>query len=56
MQRIDSKIQRRIYCRGKDCVVTLGDFLDLGSRQAEDLALYRLAKKGRLRHLARPLR
>ncbi len=30
-----------------------GDFLDLGSRQAVDLALHRLAKKGVIRRLAR---
>lgn len=55
MQSIDSKILNRIYGRGKGCVVTPGDFLDLGSRQAVDLALHRLAKKGTLRRLARGL-
>lgn len=55
MQSIDSKILNRIYGRGKGCVVTQGDFLDLGSRQAVDLALHRLVKKGTLRHLARSL-
>ena len=55
MQSIDSKIISRIYGRGKGCVVTPGDFLDLGSRQAVDLALHRLAKKGTLRRLARGL-
>ena len=55
MQSIDSKILSRIYGRGKGCVVTPGDFLDLGSRQAVDLALHRLAKKGTLRRLARGL-
>ncbi len=30
-----------------------GDFLDLGSRQAVDIALHRLAKKGEIRRLAR---
>ena len=34
---------------GRGSVVVPGDFLDLGSRQAIDLALYRLAKKGVLR-------
>ena len=47
MQSIDSKILSRIYGRGNGCVVTLGNFLDLGSRQAVDLALHRLVKKGR---------
>jgi hypothetical protein len=55
MQSIDSKILSRIYGRGKGCVVTQGDFLDLGSRQAVDLALHRLVKKGTLRRLARGL-
>ena len=55
MQSIDSKIISRIYGRGKGCVVTPGDFADLGSRQAVDLALHRLAKKGTMRRLARGL-
>jgi len=55
MQSIDSKILSRIYGRRKGCVVTPGDFLDLGSRQAVDLALHRMAKKGTLRRLARGL-
>lgn len=32
-----------------------GDFLDLGSRQAVDVTLHRLAKKGTIRRLARGL-
>jgi len=55
MQSIDSKILSRIYGRRRGCVVTPGDFLDLGSRQAVDLALHRLAKKGTLRRVARGL-
>ena len=55
MQSIDSKILSRIYGRGKGCVVTPGDFLDLGSRQAVDLALHRLVKKATLRRLTRGL-
>ena len=55
MQSIDSKILSRIYGRGRGCVVTPGDFLDLGSRQAVDLALHRLVKKGTLRRLAHGL-
>jgi hypothetical protein len=55
MQSVDSKILIRIYGRRKGCVVTPGDFLDLGSRQAVDLALHRLAKKGTLRRLTRGL-
>lgn len=55
VQSIDSKILSRIYGRGKGCVVTPGAFLDLGSRQAVDLTLHRLAKKRTLRRLARGL-
>ncbi len=55
MQSIESKILSRIYGRGKGCVVTPGAFLDLGSRQAVDLTLHRLAKKRTLRRLARGL-
>jgi hypothetical protein len=55
MQGVDSKILNRIYGRGKGCVVTPGDFLDLGSRQAVDLAMHRLLKKGVLRRIARGL-
>ena len=55
MQSIDSKILNRIYGRRRGCVVTPGDFLDLGSRQAVDLTLHRLAKKRTLRRLARGL-
>jgi len=55
MQSIDSKVISRIYGRGRGCVVTPKDFLDLGSRQAVDLALHRLVKKGTLRRLARGL-
>ncbi len=55
MQSIDSKILSRIYGRGKGSVVTPGAFLDLGSRQAVDLVLHRLTKKGTLRRLARGL-
>jgi hypothetical protein len=55
MQSIASKILIHIYGRRKGCVVTPGDFLDLGSRQAVDLALHRMAKKGTLRRLTRGL-
>lgn len=55
MQSIDSKILSRIYGRGKGCVFTPKHFLDLGSRQAVDLALHRLVHKGTVRRLARGL-
>jgi hypothetical protein len=50
---IDSKVIARIGARGKGSVHLPGDFLDLGSREAIDLALHRLVKKGTLRRLAR---
>jgi Family of unknown function (DUF6088) len=52
-QSIDSKILRRILRRGCGSVLVPGDFLDLGSRQAVDLVLHRLARKGTIRRLAR---
>ena len=49
----DSRILTRIRKRGRGSVLVPGDFLDLGSREAVDLALHRLAKKGTVRRLAR---
>jgi hypothetical protein len=55
MQSIDSKVLSRVYGRGRGCVFTPKDFLDLGSRKAIDLALHRLVNKGTIRRLARGL-
>jgi len=52
-QSIDSKILARIHRRGKGAVIVPGDFVDIGSRQAVDLVLHRLARKGTIRRLAR---
>lgn len=52
-QSIDSRILARIHGQGRGCVLVPGDFLDLGSREAVDLALHRLARKKTLRRLAR---
>src|SRR5215470_15046647 len=52
-QSIDSKILYRIRGNGRGSVFVPGDFLDLGSRQAVDVALHRLARKGTIRRLAR---
>ncbi len=52
-QSIDSRILTRIRGRGRGSVLVPADFLDLGSRQAVDLALHRLVKKGTIRRLAR---
>ena len=50
---IESRIYKRINSRGRGAVFDASDFLDLGSRQAIDLTLHRLAKRGKIRHLAR---
>jgi hypothetical protein len=52
-QSIDSRILERIRGRGRGSVFVPSDFLDLGSREAVDLALHRLARKGTIRRLAR---
>lgn len=54
-QSIDSRLLARIRGRGRGSVLVPGDFLDLGSRQAVDVTLHRLAKKGTIRRLARGL-
>lgn len=55
MPSIDSKIVRRIIGRKRGWCFTPMDFLDIGSRQAVDTALSRLAKSGRIRRLSRGL-
>ena len=52
---IDSQILQRIRRRGAGYVFTPADFLDLGSRNAIDLALSRQARAGTIRKLARGL-
>src|SRR5271167_398617 len=52
-QSIDSRILARIHGRGRGSVFVPGDFFDFGSREAVDLALHRLARKGTIRRLAR---
>jgi hypothetical protein len=52
-QSIDSRILARICGRGRGSVFVPRDFLDLGSREAVDLALHRFARKGTIRRLAR---
>lgn len=52
-QSIDSRIVARIQRRGRGSVLVPGDFFDLGSREAVDLALHRLARKAMIRRLAR---
>jgi hypothetical protein len=52
-QSIDAKVISRIQRKGRGSVHVPGDFLDLGSREAIDLVLHRLVKKGIVRRLAR---
>src|SRR5260370_1727908 len=52
-QSVDSRILARIHGRGHGPVFVPSDFLDLGSREAVDLALHRLTRKGTIRRLAR---
>ena len=46
---------KRARARGRGCVFTPSDFLDMAGRSAVDQALSRLAKRGQLRRLARGL-
>ncbi|MEI7831954.1 MAG: DUF6088 family protein [bacterium] len=55
MESIEKNIQKRIEECGKGCVFTPAEFLDMGSRQAVDLALHRLVKKGIVRRITRGL-
>ena len=52
---IDSQMLRRIQQKGGGFVFTPADFLDLGPRNAIDLALSRHARAGTIRKLARGL-
>ena len=52
---IDSQIFQRIRDKGAGHVFTPVDFLDIGSRNAVDLALSRQARTGAIRKLARGL-
>jgi len=52
-QSIDSKILAAIHRRGRGCVFVPADFLGIGSREAVDVVLHRLTRKGTIRRLAR---
>lgn len=52
---IDSQVLATILKRGPGTVFVPADFLDLGSREAIDVVLHRLARKGAIRRLARGL-
>jgi hypothetical protein len=52
---IDARVTQRLAKKGAGAVFTPADFLDLGSRNAVDLALSRRARAGTIRKLARGL-
>lgn len=52
-QSIDSTILASIRSHGRGSVFVPADFLDLGSREAVDIILHRLTRKGTIRRLAR---
>lgn len=53
LKSIDSQILEAINVRGYGSVFVPTDFLDLGSREAVDVVLHRLVRKGTIRRLAR---
>jgi len=52
-QAIDSKIVAAIRSRGRGAVFVPADFLEIGSREAVDVALHRLVRQGTIRRMAR---
>jgi hypothetical protein len=52
-QSIDSRILAAIQRHGRGTVFVPAEFLELGSREAVDVALHRLTRKGTIRRLAR---
>jgi hypothetical protein len=50
---IDSQVLTAIKRRGRGSVFVPADFLEIGSREAIDITLHRLARKGTIRRLAR---
>lgn len=54
-QSVEKSVASRIYGRGRGCVFSANDFLDLGSRKSVDMALGRLTKAGTIRRLTRGL-
>ena len=50
---IDSQVLTEIRSRGRGSVFVPSDFLEIGSREAVDVTLHRLARKGTIRRLAR---
>lgn len=52
-QAIDSRILAAIHRRGRGAVFVPADFLNIGSREAVDVTLHRLARQGTIRRLSR---
>ena len=52
-QAVEKRILSRVRGGGRGSVFVPGDFLDFGTREAVDLALHRLVKRGAVRRLAR---
>jgi len=52
---VETSLLRSIRSRGRGSVWVPSDFLRLGSREAVDIALHRLVKRGAIRRLARGL-
>lgn len=50
---IDSRVLAVIRGGGRGCVFVPADFLEIGSREAVDITLHRLVRKGTIRRLAR---
>src|SRR5580704_17381490 len=53
IKSIDSQVLTAIRSRGRGAVFVPADFFEIGSREAIDIALHRLARKGTIRRLAR---
>jgi hypothetical protein len=51
-QSVDSRIHYAIRGKGHGSVFVPADFLDMGSREAVDVSLHRLARIGTIRRLA----
>lgn len=52
-QAVDSRILAAIRKQGRGAVFVPADFLEIGSREAVDVALHRLLRQGLIRRLAR---
>lgn len=51
-QSIEARILATIHGRGEDSVFVPSDFLEIGGREAVDVALHQLIRQGAIRRLA----